>query len=87
VKIPEEVLFQNVGEQTIFLSMETGSYYALDPVGSRLWELLVEKKSLPVVFESMLEEYAVVPGDLQRDILRFIGELQAAGLLDVEDLI
>jgi hypothetical protein len=86
VTIPEEVLFQNIGEQTIFLSMKTGVYYALNPVGSRFWELLVEKRSVPAAFESMMEEYEVAQEDLQRDILHLVSELQAAYLLDMEDL-
>ena len=86
VTIPEEVLFQNIGEQTIFLSMKTGAYYALNPVGSRFWELLLEKKSVPAAFESMMEEYEVAQEDLQRDILHLVRELQSACLLDIEDL-
>lgn len=84
VKIPADVLFQNVGEQTIFLNMKTGLYYALNPVGSRFWELLVEKKKVLDVFESMLEEYEVTPEVLQRDIVYLFQELQALGLLYVE---
>ena len=83
-KIPEGVVFQNVGEQTIFLNMKTGLYYALNSVGSRFWELLVEKKRVLDVFKSMLEEYEVAPETLQQDIVRLFQELQTLGLLDVE---
>ena len=82
-KIPKDIMFQNVGDQTIFLNMKTGQYYALNPVGSRFWELLVEKKKVLNVFETMLEEYEVAPEILQQDIQRLYEELRTLGLLEV----
>lgn len=85
VDVPDEVVFQSVGNEIILLNMKTGSYYSLNPVGSRIWELLVEEKCTMDAFKSMSEEYDVDPEDLQRDILSLVQELRANGLLDIED--
>jgi hypothetical protein len=85
VEVPDEVVFQSVGNEIILLNMKTGSYYSLNPVGSRIWNLLAEKKRPVDAFSSMSEEYDVEPEDLQRDILSLVRELRANGLLDVRD--
>jgi len=83
VKIPEGVVFQKVGEEIVFLNLDTGIYFGLDPVGSRIWDLLVEKGTLQSVFESMKEEYEVAPEELQKDILLLVQELQVKRLVEV----
>ncbi len=84
VRIPGNVVFQEVGKETILLDMNAGSYYALNSVGSRIWELLVKKKELLAIFESVLDEYEVARETLQQDILRLVQELQAKGLVELE---
>ncbi len=83
VKIPEEVVFQKVGDETVLLNLQTGTYFGLDTVGTRVWELVAEKGTLAGIVESMLEDYEVTPEDLQRDILRLVKELRAKGLVQV----
>ncbi len=83
VKIPEEVVFQKVGDETVLLNLKTGTYYGLDTVGTRVWELVAEKGTLAGIVESMLEDYEVSPEDLQRDILRLVKVLRAKGLVEI----
>lgn len=83
VKIAREVVFQKVGEEIVLLNLETGFYYGLNPVGSRVWELLAEEGSLRAVFEKLEKEYEVAPEDFQQDILRLVQELMAKGLVEV----
>ena len=83
VKIAREVVFQKVGEEIVLLNLETGFYYGLNPVGSRVWELLAEEGSLRAVFEKLEKEYEVAPEDFQQDIVRLVQELMAKGLVEV----
>lgn len=83
VKIAREVVFQKVGEEIVLLNLETGFYYGLNPVGSRVWELLAEEGSLRAVFEKLEKEYEVAPEDFQQDFVRLVQELMAKGLVEV----
>ena len=38
--IPEDVVHRMVGDEAVLLQLDSGVYYGLDPVGSRIWELL-----------------------------------------------
>ena len=83
VKIPEGIIFQKVGDEIVFLNLNTGFYFGLDPVGSRIWDLLVEKGILQSVFETMKEEYEVASEELKQDILHLVQELQTKRLIEV----
>ncbi len=61
IKIPPEVLFQDVAGEAVLLDLSGGSYFGLDNVGTRIWQLFVEHGSLQLVHQIMLDEYAVDP--------------------------
>jgi hypothetical protein len=79
--VPPEVLARRLGEETVILHLETGTYFGLDPVGARIWDLIVEGHTLAGICDRMLEEYEVDPATLQRDVLALAGELAAKGLV------
>jgi len=83
VEFSEDVIAQQVGEEMVLLDLESEVYYGLDPVGRRIWELLIEHRRLRVVFETVVEEYDVTPEVLQQDLLQLVQELQARGLTQV----
>lgn len=81
ITIPSQVLARQVGDETVILDLESGIYYGLDPVGARIWQLLAEGRSLHEVCDVMLVEYNVTPEDLERDVLKLVGDLSAQKLI------
>jgi hypothetical protein len=81
LSIPPEVMTRTVGEETVILDLATGTYFGLDPVGARIWELVGEGKSLGEVCGQMLEEYEVSREELEGDVLRLAEELAGRGLV------
>ena len=81
IRIPPDVLFQDVGGEAVLLDLAGGSYFGLDDVGTRIWQLFVEHGSLQLVQQIMLEEYAVEPTRLEDDLLELVGGLADAGLV------
>ncbi len=82
LQIPEEVVFEKVGDETVLLHLETGAYFGLNPVGSRMWELLVATKSPASVVEFMQAEYDVANDVLEQDLANLIRELRDKKLID-----
>ena len=80
----DDVLFQEVGGEAVLLSLASESYFGLDPVGTRIWQLLGEDASLQRVHERLLDEYEVEPSHLQSDLLVLVEQLADAGLVRVE---
>lgn len=81
VSIPPQVMARTVGDETVILDLASGTYFGLDPVGARIWELMGEGKTLGEICEQMLEEYEVSREELDRDTMRLAQELADQGLI------
>ena len=82
LRIPDQVVTRQVGDETVILNLESGTYFGLDPVGSRFLELLSAEGSLAGGVARMLEEYEVTETELQTDLLRLVEEMIDNGLLE-----
>ena len=80
----DDVLFQEVGGESVLLNLESESYFGLDAVGTRVWMLLKEDSRLQHAYDTLLAEYEVDPKLLEADLLALVGKLADAGLVKVE---
>ncbi len=84
VRIPEDVLFRELEGESVLLHLDTGIYYGLDEVGTRMWTALAEGGSVGAACERLLGEYEVGRETLERDLLRLTEDLASRRLLEVE---
>jgi len=84
VVIPPQVMARKVGEETVILDLASGTYFGLNPVGARIWELLGEGKTLAQVCDTMLSEFEVSRDELERDIADLVQQLQVRQLIATE---
>lgn len=82
LRIPEQVVTRRVGDETVLLNLESGTYFGLDPVGSRFLDLLEEDGSLALIIAKMFQEFEVTEEQLEADLLRLAEEMLASGLLE-----
>jgi hypothetical protein len=83
VAIGGDVVSRDLEGEAIILNLESGTYFGLDSVGTRIWSLLQEDGSLRRTFELLRQEYDVEPERLKADILRLVEELRSNDLLSV----
>ena len=84
VRVPDDVVFRELQGEAVILNLASSSYFGLDAVGTRIWQLCEAHGSLRAVWEAMQQEFDA-PGDaLRKDLLAFIDELLAKGLLSVQ---
>ena len=81
--IPDQVMARQVGEETVILDLASGTYFGLDPVGARIWQLMAESKTLVETCAVMLTEYEVTQEEIERDVLRLAEELLEKRLICV----
>ena len=82
--IPAQVMARQVGDETVILDLVGGTYYGLDPVGARIWQLMGEGKTLGEICDTMLEEYEVTREDLERDVVKLADKLLEQKLISIE---
>ncbi len=73
----------DVGGETAVLNLANGAYYGLDAVGTRIWSLLAEPKTVSQIRAALLQEYQVIPERCERDLWRFLSELAEENLVEV----
>lgn len=66
----------------ILLDLRRGTMFRLNPVGSRILDLLIERESTPGITERISVEFGVPVEVVQTDLGDFLGSLQLHGVLD-----
>jgi hypothetical protein len=84
VMLSQDALFQEVGGEGVILDLKSSSYFGLDEVGVRLWQLLQADPSLQAARAALLAEYEVEPVQLEQDLEKLVDQLVEAGLANVE---
>ena len=75
-----------LGDEAAVLDMNRGIYYGLDPVGTRVWKLIQQPRSVAQVRDALLAEYEVEPIRCEQDLLKLLAELRDAGLIEIRGL-
>lgn len=83
VRIREGVLSRDLQGELVILDLNTGVYFGLDEVGTRIWHLLEEHRSLQKVLDSMIEEYEVGHAQCAEDLFSFVTKMLDKGLAEV----
>ena len=81
IKFSSEILTQEVGGETVILDLKTESYFGLDEIGTRIWQLLQEQKDIQTITATMLNEYDVKEEQLEKDIQNLLTKLNKAGII------
>ena len=79
--VSKDVLFQEVSGETVLLDLASEKYFGLDPVGTRVWQLLSEGVNLEAMLDTLLEEYEVGREQLEADVKDLLASLLDAGLV------
>lgn len=84
VRIGEDTVFRELAGEAILLQLDAGMYFGLDPVGTRLWQLIAERGLLREVFEHARQEFDVDDATLERDLVALVTQLADKKLVSVE---
>jgi hypothetical protein len=74
VAVCDDVIFRALGEESVILSLDTGMYFGLDPVGTRIWALLADR-NLEQVADVIHQEFDAEPPQIQQDLLALVEQL------------
>lgn len=81
--IPAQVMARQVGNETVILDLGSGTYFGLDPVGARIWQLMTEGKTLGEICDALLGEYDVTREALEKDLIELAESLLAQKLISI----
>lgn len=67
--------------ESVILNIKSGTYFKLNEVGSRIWELVEKPVTISALVEAVLSEFDVVAEQCQADVLNLVAKLEEAGLV------
>lgn len=73
----------DLADEVVILDLESGVYYGLDAVGTRIWSLIQEPRFVNDIRDALLEEYEVDPDCCEHDLLALLNDLADHGLVEV----
>jgi hypothetical protein len=75
--------FQKIENETIVVDSKNRLMHQLDDVGSRVWELLIHKRSVQEVIDIIAGEYEVDFSTARKEITQFLQTLSEQKLIQV----
>lgn len=85
IRISKDVVFRDLEGEMVLLNLATGVYFGLDPVGTRIWQLLDGGGSVDEIVDAITVEYDVDAATCRADLARFVQTLRANGLVEPDD--
>lgn len=85
VVIAPDQVSRDLDGEVIVLNLNTGTYYGLNGVGSRIWDLIQQPRVVSQLHHTLLEEYDVAADQCEKDLLSLLEDLAARGLIEVRE--
>ncbi|MDT0631226.1 PqqD family protein [Rubrivirga sp. S365] len=80
--VSDAVATADLGGESVLLDPVSGRYFGLNEVGTRIFELLSEPRSVSDLVDLLVQEYEVAPAQLRADVEQFVGEMMSRGLVE-----
>jgi hypothetical protein len=71
--------------EAVILNLKTGKYYSLNPVGTRIWELIENPQTIQSLVDAIEDEYQVERERLEKDVFAVFTKLLNASLVECRD--
>lgn len=78
-----DFLASTVENELVMISLERGHYYALDDIGSLIWEILAKPTTVTELCAQLQSRFAVAPVECEADVCAFLTDLLEEGMVSV----
>ena len=83
IKRAEIIVSSELTDETVMMNVEKGSYYGLDDIETKLWQIVETPTSVSALCDSLLSNYDISREQGEADVLTFVNELHAEGIIEV----
>ena len=77
----EDVLMRALEGEAVLLDLASGTYFGLNDVGVRVWELIETGATIGAMRKVLVEEFEVEETTLATDLTALLGDLEKRGLV------
>lgn len=80
----EDLVSSDLDDGLVMMSLENNSYYGLDNIGKRVWEIIEEKKTFQNIVNIILLEYDVSEKECIEDLKDLFDKFQKENIITIE---
>ena len=80
----KEQIACNLEGESVILNFKDSAYYGLDEVGTYIWNLIQEPKTISEVEKSILDKYNVEAKTCEKDLTTLLEQLKEKGLIEIK---
>ncbi|MGC1416372.1 MAG: PqqD family protein [Candidatus Acidiferrum sp.] len=77
----EQIVVQKGSNEVLLFNMDDGSYYALNEVGNRIWELCDGTHGVAQLVSVLAKEYDAPAKIIEMDVMEVLEELKGKNLI------
>lgn len=77
----DETISGQLDDEMVMMDIQKGKYFSLNPVATRIWELVEIPRSQAEICRILQEEYEVEPSRCSGEVMEFLEELVKMGLV------
>jgi len=77
-----DILSANVDDDLVMMSIQAGNYYNIGGIGTFIWELLAEPRSMAELIDGVVADYDVERERCASDVGAFVQELIRLKLIE-----
>ena len=81
-RLQDSVLESRLGDETVLLHIERGTYFGIDSIGTWLWDRLKAGNTVNNLVAATREEFSNGPETVEDDVLDFIRQLLVNDLIE-----
>lgn len=82
---PANLVASEIDGEMVILNIESGHFFQLNDVGSRIWEALETPMTMADLSRAMLDRFDVDEETCRSDVAEFVGQLTRNGLVAAVD--
>ena len=76
-------LATDLGNEMVIFNTRNEKYYGLNDVGTRVWSLIQEPKTVGEIVKIVVSEFDVEPEQFERDLTKLLQDLHSANLIEI----
>ena len=79
----EEAVSAEVDGTAVMMSVNSGKYFGLDEIATKIWDLLEEPKDVNTICNELLNEYEIDEESCRKDVDNFLTQLLEEKLITI----
>lgn len=77
----DKITYRVIDGEAVILNLDSGYYYSLNEVGTKIWESINKEKNLSEILDFLKKEYQLSERDLKNDLLTLVKDLEKEELI------